>query len=226
MLTYTMSIPVEQYDSYIAHGWALVGMDPDRPGFSIVSKGVEAAGVEGPRNLIIGEVTKPSLIQRGSIRRPLGKYKGARFLDAASFAHMGSADFAHNALPDSLRRIYHTYHAFDVFKAENIFLTTKDNRSYALRLFTRLRGVELEKYVNWLSALRDNLVKTRAPSGFTRLDFDDSTLPTETDLWWDIRNDVIFSFDKNFMTRLREYMDVSMSIMDGTYEANTIRRMG
>lgn len=223
MRTYAMSVPVEQHDNFIANGWNFVGMDRENAGCSLVSRIVEVPGDTEDVSVNISEPTKPALLQRAVVRRPLGKHTDARFFDSVSLDHMGSSAFEHNALPESLRRMHLTSFAYETFKAENLFLTV-GGRSYALRLHTRLRGHELEQYVNWLIQLRSGMLKTKQPSGFTKQAFPDDELPKSPDLWWDIKNDVIFSFDKNYMKRLPKHLAVSFSIMDGTYSAGTIRR--
>ncbi len=217
---YQLSVPLEQYDSYTQNGWTFLGMDQESPGFGIVTR--EIVAVEDA-SILIPHPTKPTHIQRASIRRPLGKYRDARFFDSISLDHMGGPGFEFDALPESLRRMHLTSFAYETFKAENLFLT-KDGRSYALRLYTRLRGQELDQYVNWLIALRNNELKTARQTAFTKRTFDDGELPHGTDLWWDVVNDVIFSFDKNYMTRMPEHLRISFSMMEGTYAGNSLLR--
>jgi len=220
--TYKLSVPLEQYDSYTHNGWTFVGMDNDAPGYGIVQREVPLAIPEDSQ-VIIPHPMPPSHIQRASIRRPLGKYRDARFFDSISLDHMNGPGFSFDALPESLRRMHLTSFAYETFKAENLFLT-KDGRSYALRLYTRLRGQELDQYVNWLIELRDNQRKTSRPTAFTKKTFGDGELPHGVDLWWDVVNDVIFSFDKNYMTRMPEYLRISFSMMEGTYAGNSLLR--
>lgn len=222
MLTYVLSVPVERNDEYTTHGWAFRGMDNDNPGHVLLEKTVLSQGIGEPEITYLAGPVTPTLIQRADIRRPLGKFRDVRFFDSVSLHHMGSDIFA-LGVNASLRRMYHMRFAFDLFKAENLYIK-KDDRSYALRLYTRFRGPELERYVNWLLLLRERKLKLAKPSGFTRDDVPAGSLPHSPDLWWDVVNDVIFSFDKNYMARLAGHMDVSFSLIEGNYVSGHIRR--
>ena len=223
MLTYVMSVPVEQCDEYVAHGWIFRKMDQEHAGFALVDKTVPA-GAENADDTIqyVEHTKKPQYIQTGTIRRPLGKHRDSRFFDSVSLDHMGG-DFPYDSLPASMRRMFHTRFAFETFKAENLFLK-KEHRSYALRLYTRFRGVDLDNYVSWLIALRNDDLKMRRSTGFSRASFPEDQLPSSPDIWWDVQNDVIFSFDKNYMTRLPDHLAVSYSIYEGNYSSGAILR--
>lgn len=223
MLTYVLSVPLEQADNYTAHGWEYVSMDKDHAGYVLVCKYLEASSPEeSGKTIHLERLKRPNMLQRATIRRPFSRWNDARFFDSVTLEHPYSEKFA-MAVPASLRRMSHTRFAYDIFKAENLFVQ-KDNRSYALRILTRMRGVELEQYVNWLIAIRSGDMKVLAPSGFTKQDFSVSQLPTAPDLWWDVENDVVFSFDKNYMSRLQHHLDVSYSIIDGNYASGSISR--
>lgn len=222
MLTYVLSVPVEQHESFIENGWEFRGMDREHAGYSVLAKDVPSPEGDDGQVVTIKAAPNTPMLQRAIIRRPLGKYHEARFFDSVTLEHMGGSTLS-DVVPASLKRMYHTRFAYDVFKAENLFIK-KDNRTYALRLYTRMRGTELEQYVDWLISIREGSMKMRRPSGFTRQDFQDGELPTAPDLWWDVENDVIFSFDKNYMSRVSMHLEVSYSIIDGTYSSGSIRR--
>ncbi len=223
MLTYVLSVPVEQCDEFVANGWEFANMDKERAGSALVCKYVSSNGPdENGKTLHIGAAKRPRLLQRAVIRRPFGRYRDSRFFDSVTLEHQSDSQFA-LGVPASLKRMYHTRFVYSVFKAENLVLH-KDNRKYALRICTRLRGNELEQYVNWLIAVRSGELKMPFASGFTTQDFADGMLPTAPDLWWDLENDVIFSFDKNYMSRLTQHLDVSYSLIEDNYESGSIRR--
>lgn len=223
MLTYVLSVPVEQHDTFIENGWEFRSMDKERAGYTMLAKSVPSSGDEDGQVLHINSSSNLPSLQRALINRPLGKFKDARIFDSITLDHQGSTTSVSNALPASLKRMYHTRFAYDVFKAENLFIH-KDTRSFALRLCTRMRGAELEKYVDSLIAVREGRIKLKRPSGFTQVDFPDSELPSSPDLWWDVENDVIFSFDKNYMARVLTHLEISYSIIDGTFSTGSIRR--
>jgi len=48
-------------------------------------------------------------------------------------------------------------------------------------------------------------------SGFTKTKV---TTYSTTDLWWDIENNVMWSFDKSFMSRLNDHLEASFDFMN------------
>lgn len=221
MITYVLSVPVEQHDEYVANGWYFRTMDKERTGYVIVTKTVSNPLESGEQIVHIEGPKEPKLIQTAEIRRPLGKYRDSRFFDSVTLHNMNAEQFD-TGIHASFKRMYNTRFAFSLFKAENLYIKN-NNRSYALRIFTRLRGQELEDYVAWLIRVRERDIKTLRPSGFTVGDFGEGELPRSPDLWWDIQNDVIFSFDKNYMARLATHLEVSYSLIGGHYSSGSIR---
>lgn len=216
MTTYVMSVLVGQYDEFIIAGdWDLKGVDKERPGNFLIEKIVP--GSDDDRTVYIGDPVEPKMFIPGTIRRPLRKYAEARFFDSLSLQNIVTDKSAHG-VHDSLTRMCHTKFAYATFKVESLFCTS-DKRTFALRLHTRFRGEQLKQYVEWLLQIRRGERKLSRPSGFTEREIPEGTLPRSPDLWWDTQNDTLFSFDKNYMARLPQHLDVSFSIIEGNSNA-------
>lgn len=217
-----LSVPVEQHDGYIANGWTFKSMDKENLGHVMVSKSIPALSHEDRgKSTLIASLKPPSLLQRASILRPLRPYRTSRVFDSINLEHMKDVRFA-VGLTASLTRMYHTRFAYATFKAENL-VVRPNGRTYALRLYTRLRGDDLSRYVHYLLDVREGKLKVSRPSGFELKDFGPESLPTGTDIWWDVENDVLFSFDKNYMATLKDRLDASFAIMDGANSTGSIR---
>jgi hypothetical protein len=224
MRTYALSAPVEQFNEYVANGWMMIGMDKEDASRVDLSRVVQIPGDLEDKMCQINTLTKPVALQAARILRPLGRYRHSRFFDSVTLVQTGNQgnDEYSNTI-ESLRRMQLTAFAYDTFKAESIFLT-RGTYTYALRLHTRLRGRDLETYVRWLLEIRNGLRKLRNASGFAKRDLPEDELPTNVDFWWDTTNDVMFSFDQNYMRRLPDHLKVSFSLMDGSYSAQAIQR--
>lgn len=222
MQVYILSVPVEQHDGYIANGWTLKSMDKQNPGHVIVTKSIAALRPEDRGKVEhIVSLKQPSLLQRATILRPLRPHRTSRVFDSVNIEHMGDQRFT-LGLTSSLARMNHTRFAYATFKAENLVVRPA-GRTYALRIYTRLRGDDLARYVHYLLDVRNGTLKVARPSGFELKDFGAESLPTGSDFWWDVENDVIFSFDKNYMFTLKDRLEASFAIMDGANSTGSIR---
>lgn len=221
-MKYTLSVPLEQYDMYLQHEWIYKGMDAERSGFALVEKEVQSSP-DDDKDVSMGPAVPIKRLQSGTIRRPLGKYQGTRLFDCVTLTQLGKAEAAMRQFA-SLKRMCHTAFAYELFKADNLYIK-KDNRSYAIRIYTRLRGLELSQYVDGLNAIREGRGKLSLPSGFSSREIPAGELPSAPDFWWDTENDTMFSFDKNFMARLSSHLDVSFAMFsDVVPPGGNIRR--
>jgi hypothetical protein len=146
---------------------------------------------------------KPYLIQRAKIRTPLAE-SDARLSKAVGFDYMGSAEFEFGALPQSIKRIGANFNQWQCRLVNEI-----KEKEKTLRVYCALDDEEFEQYKEYLLQLRypkqygDLYTKESVNfeadwkfySDFSRVDF-----------WWDIKNDVMFSFKKEFMNRLPSYV--------------------
>lgn len=86
-----------------------------------------------------------------------------------------------------------------------------------MRLFGALDDDSLKEYTEYIYALRAGRVHTKESTHFQ-----ENYVPSEwalqrgdvTDFWWDIQNDVMFSFHKVFMNRIVSYVSASLAYMD------------
>lgn len=148
----------------------------------------------------------PYLIQRGKIQRPL---VADRFSKAVDLDYMGSAEFEFGALPKGLRRLQ--------AKAASISVTTEPRISgdggESLRVLHTFTPEEYEEYVLKLLDLRDGRIRTKESTWFDK----DHALRFKTlrcDLWWDLDNDTMWTFDKVFAKRLKGCLEASWTYMD------------
>jgi len=142
-------------------------------------------------------VKKPYLVQRGKINRSLGEHKDQKFSNAVSLEYMGSAEFEWGALPRALR-------ALESIK-DSLVVTTEnsltDDSGSSLRVMHGFNQQDYDEYIGYLKLMREDIgvIMLKEWSGFTKTKV---TTYSTTDLWWDIENNVMWSFDKSFMSRL------------------------
>jgi hypothetical protein len=158
-------------------------------------------------------VVVPYLVQRGRIKSPLGGENSARLKDSIEWDYMGSAEFEFGALPASLRRMQANRQDYMLQKLAIPQLETdgSETNGYTLRVYSRFKSQDLEKYYEHLQALRNNRLDTKESTGFG---LKDSTFVKErTNFWWDLDNDAMFSFHKVAMNRLHSWLENSWSYM-------------
>jgi hypothetical protein len=153
---------------------------------------------------LIQKVTEPWLIQRAEIQKPLADPKEATLTKSLSLDYMGSAEFEFGALPASLRRMRASG------SLQTRLVKSIRQGDSPLRVFSYLDDETFPQYARILSDLRHGDPRLKEVSRFS-LDYPQDGL--KTDFWWDIENDVIWSFDKNYMSRLPRYLENSFSVM-------------
>ena len=147
------------------------------------------------------------LIQRAKIQRPLGDFRNLRLSQAVSFDYMGSAEFEFGALPKSFRAIEKgmekatTRVVFEIMDGEG-----------PLRVFSMFNDSEFAEYLEQLLKLRTDKLRLKERSEFEPLNYRGEKYPT--DFWWDVENHAMFSFDKNFMNHLTDYLSASLNYMN------------
>jgi hypothetical protein len=151
----------------------------------------------------------PYLIQRCKINRPLGEYVGLPVSKAVRFDYMGSAEFEFGAIPKSFREIRANFDQYKITRVPSV-TETKDV-AVALRVFHNMSDGEFAEYTKWLESARANEsnIDTKESVGLDPK----GHYNKDVDFWWDIDNNVMFSFDKNFMNRLTEHLQASFAIM-------------
>lgn len=132
----------------------------------------------------------PYLIQRAKFENKSHK-KGIDSI--LSFDYMGSAEFEFGALGESLERVRNKigeYTYLDVPVGEKVITVFCNNENKA----------EIKTY---LQALVDKTCRTKEFTAFDSYIKDDGYFKDRFDMWWDIKNDVMFwkknaEFEKKF----------------------------
>jgi len=148
----------------------------------------------------------PYLIQRGKILHPLVE---GRFSEAVDLDYMGASEFEYGALPKSLRALQ--ARVSDIKVTVEPRITGESGES--LRVLHTFAPDEYEEYAGHLLKLRDGTAHTQESTYFG-VDHSKHFKTLRCDLWWDIDNDVMFTFDKVFMKRLPDHLVASWKWMD------------
>jgi hypothetical protein len=166
-------------------------------------------------------ITTPYLIQRAEIKTPLAG-DDARLSEAVSFHYMGSAEFEFGALPKSFRRIEALS---DGWKCRLVEEIKEDDTP--LRVWSALTDEEFEQYKKFLLQLRDpknNGGHLRTKEG-VRFEHDRKHSEFScTNFWWDISNNVMFGFKKEFMKRVGTYVANSLVYMNAAHTHHEAER--
>lgn len=155
------------------------------------------------------------LVQRGEINRPLNEYTGKRFSKAVDLDYMGRAEFEFGAMAKGLRDMQAQQDQFKVVTFNDI---KRDDRS--LRVYHALSDERFTEYMQKLQGIWLDSVKNEDAIERTYFYQNAKGYELKTDLWWDLTNCIIWSFDKAFMTRLHQHLEASWKYMD---EQKTLR---
>jgi hypothetical protein len=209
MGTYRLSkaIPKARSASYSNIGWS-VGSSNDELAF--VTKEIQTGTQDDYTDI---QDRAPYLVQRGLIRRPLGQYVECTLTQAVEMEYMGAAQFEYGALPKSLRRIEAQFMLYKKVVAKNIVANIR-GREFDLRVLANFDSPERE--AEYLTQLREVIEGQRYIEERLGMDTRGGKLSVtdRTDFWWDITNDVFFSFDKQFMSRIQNHLQASFSAMN------------
>jgi hypothetical protein len=153
----------------------------------------------------------PYLIQRAEIESPLAPVN-TRLSQAVNMDYMGSAEFEFGALPKSFRRIEANADKFIMRKVTEIM-----EGEACLRVWSSFDDKEFEEYKLHLLRLRfpkthGGIMNTKESVRFEH-DYTHGKFNI-TNFWWDIDNDVMFGFKKEFMNRVGDYVASSLVYMN------------
>lgn len=149
------------------------------------------------------------LVQRAEINRPLNDYSGKRFSHAVDLDYMGSSEFEWGATAKGLRDIQ--AHAGE-FKITSVRHITREDK--VLRIYHKMTDDQLKEYTDKLTEIWEQGMQAEQAKERTHFYRSAKSYELETDLWWDLLNCVIWSFDKNFMMRLTDHLEASWKYMD------------
>ena len=142
----------------------------------------------------------PYLVQRLTIKQRPNKSTALRFSQVTESDYMGSAEFEFGAIPMAYRAIASNLQFFRLCILID-FLNEKDQ---PLCVFTCFEGESWDKYLDQLKKMRDGKLRLKEGSRFEKNAY--TSQYSNIDLWWDIRNQVIWSFDRKFMKNISFYL--------------------
>lgn len=163
-------------------------------------------------------LTKPNVIQRGIINRPLNEFKGKILSQALSLDYMGSSEYEWGATRKSLLALKDAGGiVFETFLNDDDF--SHNGNHLRIAFPANVSEQFKESYIEFLRELRTgehtveyNLVE---PSNFNLKYLKKWWIKVkeDTDFWWDLRNHVMWSYDKLFMKRLNTHLKASWTHM-------------
>lgn len=103
---------------------------------------------------------------------------------------------------ESLMRIWMFPKLYSV-NSSKIYVKVSGRKSH-LRLYSRMCGSTFSEYVDYLENLRASRFYT--PTKFNLSAFPKNRYPIAPDVWWDVNNDVIFTFNRDFTLKLPELL--------------------
>jgi hypothetical protein len=125
---------------------------------------------------------------------------------------MGAAEFEFGAMPKAYRAIAANLSFFKLYELED-FLEDPDKPEKHLCVFTCFEGEDWNKYLEQLKKMREHKLRLKEGSRFEKGAFV-SSYDLQIDLWWDIKNQVIWSFDRKFMKNISVYLTNSAKYIE------------
>lgn len=217
VLKLSKHIPPSREAQYINAGWQFGCMSNAKADSVFIQREVHTNAGHDVDDYL--ELKPLYHIQRGRIRRPLGKHLQSTVTQAIDLDYMGNAHFEFGALPRSLRRIQAQFGLYQLYKVEDLSVAI-DRQVFVLRVFANFdTDAQRLQYQSWLQDLAADKVRMEEYSGFEKR-MRPPNFPiiaansSGFDVWWDIVNDVFFSFDKNFMNRIDSHLRISFEALD------------
>lgn len=210
VLTITKYVPGTKVPVYLNLGWVIDY--PDQMGdTTCLSKEVRTnSGIDDRTEC---KFRSPYLIQRGQIRRPLGKHIGTKLTAAIAMDYMGAAEFEFGALPKAFRRIEAQFMLYKSYIYDYI-LAYHDDKTYKLRVYANFEDdTQRDQYGQFIKDIIAGKANLKEPTYLEKRAGEALLIPERHDFWWDITNDVLFSFDKQFMSRLPQHLQASFAVM-------------
>lgn len=211
--TLTRFIAQDQAGAYANNGWVVgskgaptIAVGKDAVVHRMTTREVEFAETDPSPGDLVQLPTPPYFVQRAHIKRPLGKFLSGPFLSSLSFDFMSfdlSTSHSHSParVEISLHRILASLFAYQVSRFEG-FNVEEKGRTFALRVFHPFSTVQYEGYCENLLQIRRGTQRLADISGLEN----SQGLPKLADLWWDLDNDVICTFDKNYALNIHEML--------------------
>lgn len=135
-----------------------------------------------------------------------------RFSENLDCDYMGASEFEFGALPKSLRAMNEN-EGYSVVKSTKIF----DLKGHPLRIYSNLNVIDVLVYESWLDDIYNGKVGNQYFKESPR--FSNEILKTNSPnyypvLWWDIKNHVMWTFNKKIASILKGSIKQSVDYMD------------
>lgn len=206
--TFRREIDLRQVELYVANGWVVSNDLSDTGSLNrvLVERTMEWGGAS---KIMLDHFQRGPIsnICRGSIRRPLHEFNGGTLVNAVQFMNFLEGPVISH-MSQSMKRMYSVLFDYRVDRVEDLVLEV-GGRHYVLHMYHNMTSMERLAYTAQLAAMRLGR-DAKAPN----VDFNDlvddcpnftqdgqRVLP-KIDFWYDLGNDVIWSYDKQFMSRV------------------------
>jgi len=163
--------------------------------------------------LVHRKLRTPYLIQRAQIRQGTYKMSVKTLSSTLELDYMGSAEFEFGALPASIRAFFQL--ADEGRELEVRILESIQYKLTPLKILSVLTDAEFEEYAVHLQSLFSGTIRTKEWTNFSEKELQEletRDYGSKTNLWWDIDNNVFFSFKGNYMH------NVLPAALRGSYE--------
>jgi len=209
IVTFTRNVPRDSVSAYLNAGWATLQVTSDASKLEMLPmyRDLQTSGEECTVSV---DLQAPLHIQRARILRPLGAHQGLRLSQAVGYDYMGNSHFEFGAIALTMRMIQAMYPLCKTHVCEPLSKSIGD-RKFNLRAFGNFdTDAQLEEYMQYIKEIQDN--KRRLEEN-PRIDLtiNDTFAP---DVWVDLNNAVILSYDKQFMSRLQSHLMATFQYMD------------
>jgi len=138
------------------------------------------------------KIYTPYLVQRCHIKDGISHTK--RFSENLETDYMGSSEFEFGALPKSLRAINADIKRYHIVQIKDI----TDSKGRPLILWTKIPFEHIEEYVEHLKNMREGKAHLKESTHFAK-DYKHWREYGQTNFWWDLDNDAMFSFEPAIM---------------------------
>lgn len=195
----------DKHPLYVANGWSSEGNYVVLDHFASL-RTINELQINSTPIYSVEPSSLADWIQRGSINRPLRKFKDTCLTEAISFNNPSKVACSLSALTVSVIALSSQLFAAEHFSVPSVSRRVKDN-TCSLHVFGVFDSDEdSAKYIKSLIDLFNS--PSSADAG---LCFDSDS--TDTDVWWDCLNNVFFSFDRNFLSNIESNIKASVAYL-------------
>ncbi len=231
MLPLTRYITDEQIGLFGVNGWTINKQDTmtvNGEKHFAATRDIDMGKVKSMAYEMVRVLVKPHFVQRGTIKRPMSIFARDHLLKSMSFDFM-SFDWAdrqsspeygtsQNQIEASLYRMVNTAFAYSVDRVDS-FTVGIDGTTYIMRVFHPFSPRDFKAYVRYLLEHRKGNVRTYDLTGLEYI----KERPHSIDVWWDLDNDTIITFDRNYIVRLPELLRATKDSLEAEAKASAVQ---